>query len=192
MQIQEQYSKNNHVINSEWGREGIFMSFSLIRTLHLHSEESGWIPRSSGSWLSDLRLCNLLICLNFCFHICKMGMIVPSLSTSQGLLGNPREKQPLFIKKKKKKLRNWCFHGTCHMPDTVWFSQEASEGGPIIGPFVGVVLSAQRGYLTWVSVQSWKNKELGFGSRLDQCETPWLKKKEPTLLSIFLLYAWNY
>lgn len=103
MQIQEQYSKNNHVINSEWGREGIFMSFSLIRTLHLHSEESGWIPRSSGSWLSDLRLCNLLICLNFCFHICKMGMIVPSLSTSQGLLGNPREKQPLFIKKKKKK-----------------------------------------------------------------------------------------
>ena len=75
---------------------------------------------------------------------------MPSLSTSQGLLGNAGEKQPLFIKKKKKKKkeRNWCFHGTCHMPDTVWFSQEASEGGPIIGPFVGVVLSAQRGYLT--------------------------------------------
>lgn len=77
------------------------------------------------------------------------------------------------------------------MADTVWFSQEPSEGGPLIGPFVGVELSAQRGYLTW-SPQSWKKKELGFGPRLDQCETPWLKKKELTLLSIFLLYARNY
>ena len=105
-------------------------------------------------------------------------------------LGNPGEKQPLFIKKKERE-RNWCFHGACHMADTVWFSQEPSEGGPLIGPFVGVELSAQRGYLTR-SPQSWKKKELGFGPRLDQCETPWLKKKELTLLSIFLLYARNY
>lgn len=98
------------------GAERVFLSFNLIRTLHLHSEESGRIPRSSGSWLSDLRLCHLLICLNFCFLICKMGVIVPSLSTS-GCLWETQERSSPFLLKKRE--RNWCFHGACHMPDTV-------------------------------------------------------------------------
>lgn len=37
---------------------------------------------------------------------------------------------------------------------------------------------AQRGFLTWVRLLSWKKKELGFDLRLDQPEISCLKKKE--------------
>lgn len=80
-----------------------------------------------------------------------------------GSLGNRGGKQPLFIKEKE---RNWCFHSTCHVPDTVWFSQQPSEV-PLLSHFVGIERAAQRGYLSFVSPQSWKKKELGFGPRLD-------------------------
>lgn len=41
-----------------------------------------------------------------------------------------------------------------------------------IGLFADVKCGAQRGYLTCVHPQSWRNKELGFGHRSDQLKTP--------------------
>lgn len=71
------------------------MSPSLLRTLHSHSEDSGQIPRSSVSWLSDLGLCHLLICLDFVFLSAKWGDSANPVHLT-GSLGGPGGKQDLY------------------------------------------------------------------------------------------------
>lgn len=48
----------------------------------------------------------------------------------------------------------------------------------LLARVVDVGHEAQRGFLTWVRLLSWKKKELGFDLRLDQPEISCLKKKE--------------
>lgn len=70
---------------------------------HFHSEGGGWIPRSSVSWRPDLVSCHLFTCLNFCFLIYEMGMVMPALSTSQGDWAAQGWNRPFIRKCKRRK-----------------------------------------------------------------------------------------
>lgn len=117
-------------------------------------EHRVYIPKTHDQFQGPLGLdcltlgyCHLFLSLNVCFLLCSVGWWC-QVCLLHRLVGKPREERgPLQIKEKE---RNRCFQGTCHVPDTAWFSRTALWG-PIIDHFVDVECAGQRGYLSCVS-----------------------------------------
>lgn len=164
-----------------------FMPSLLRRTPRLHSEDSWSIPRSSGSWLSDLGLLSLVPLSERLFPSLQRGVMVPSVSTSQACWETQGGKRP-FTNKREGKKQVLPGYLPCTRHCVVLTNSPLRSH---YWPFCRCgVCRSKRLFKLCKPIE--REEELGFSPRLDQLEISCLKKTEPTLPSIFPLDARSY